>query len=392
MKSIQTDVCIAGGGPAGMLLGLLLAKQGVNVLVLEMHKQFEREFRGEVLQTRFVQMMQQLGLWSELEQQTHVRLAAHDYYRGEERIARVEFADLNAEVPFAAWMPQPVLLGYLQEKAQAYPSFSMWFDAQVKELLQDDTGYNGVLVEHAGEQVEVRARVTIGADGRFSTIRRLGGFEYEYEHHESDYLWFICNMPSDWPASIRLVMTEQRNYILFPRYPDQLQAGIMLPKGQWKQITERGVDALREELRAATPALADFAETLSDFKPFHLLQARQHFVKEWAQDGLLLIGDAAHCALPAGAVGVSLAAATAILAAQVITEALAAGDVSKERLSRLQQQREAEVREIHQTQWRMGGRPPQPGSGKQPLPNFAAGLKKVFVMEKALPVQSGYTF
>lgn len=115
-------------------------------------------------------------------------------------------------------------------------------------------------------------------------------------------------------------------------------------------------------------------------------------VKEWAQDGLLLIGDAAHCALPAGAVGVSLAVGTAILAAQVVTEALLAGDVSKERLRRVQELREAEVRDIHQTQRHMGGRPPQPGSGKQSLPNFAAGMQKVFVQAEPLPVQESFRF
>ncbi|HEU4963209.1 MAG TPA: FAD-dependent oxidoreductase [Bacilli bacterium] len=390
MKTYQTDVCIVGAGPAGMFTALLLAKQGVDVLLLERHPSFDREFRGEVLQIRFVQLMKQLGLNDYLQAQGRsVRIDGHDYYFKNEQTIHIEFQDLNPETPYSLWMSQPVMLDALMRKAQEFPSFQMWFNAGVKELIREEDAVAGVIVEYEGEEVEVRARVTIGADGRFSTVRRLLGAELEYEHYENDYLWFTANKPAGWPNYIRLVAHEKQNYIIFPRYPDTIQAGITMPKGQWKQVQERGIEALRAELADASEAFVDFAAGLTDFEPFHILQARLHFVKEWAQNGALLIGDAAHCAAPTGGIGVSLSVATGVVAAQVVYEALQKGDVSAARLGRVQELRGPEMRRIHETQKHQGR------MGKAQMkhtPEFETRIKKMFVMEDPLPIAPHFIF
>lgn len=391
MKTLQTDVCIVGGGPAGMFMGLLLAKQGVDVLVLEKHPAFDREFRGEVLQIRFVQTAKQVGLLDYLESQgRHVRITGHDYFWQNERVNQIEFPDLCPESPYGLWMPQPVMLSALLEKSREFPTYDMWFNASVKDLIREGDTVAGVIVEREGEEIAVRARVTVGADGRFSTVRRLLGAELEYEYYANDYLWFTANKPEGWPNRIRLFAHPTQNYIVFPRHPNTIQAGITLPKGQWKDVQARGLDALRAELRtAAGDAFAEFAETLEDFTPFHILQARLHYVKGWARHGALLIGDAAHCAAPTGGIGVSLSVGTAIVAAQVVHDALQTGDVSAATLSRLQTLRSPEIRTLHTIQQHQG-RPNK--EGLQPSPEFTARVKKLFVMEEQLPVDERFVF
>lgn len=352
METVQTDVLIAGGGPAGMVLGLLLAKRGIDVLVLEQQATFDREYRGEVLQPRFVQMMQQLNLLTHLEQYPHMRLEAAESYHKDRRLGHVEFRDVSPEIPYAIWMPQPILLQALHDKAQTLPSFRLWFHASAKRLVQENDSTVGLVVEKDGAEIEVRAKVTVGADGRFSTVRRLAQMELEYEHYENDLIWFTSRRPHGEHPTLQIKLSDRHAYIVLPKYPDAVQGGMFLKKGEWKNLQSSGLEPIRAELLAASEAFAEFAGRVQSFREFFLLQARIMYAREWAQNGLLLIGDAAHCASPAGAVGVSLSVATAILAADVISRALADGDVSAARLREVQEMRSPEIRRVHALQMR----------------------------------------
>ena len=182
MNDITTDVCIVGGGPAGMVMGLLLARQGVKVTVLESHKDFAREYRGEVLMPRFIQMMKQVELWEHLQSYPHLTLKHFEFFFKDKLLARVAFSDLSSEAPFAFWMPQPVMLNALLDKAKTFPSFKIVFGAAVRGLLRDNGKAVGAVVEQEGKRFNINARVTVGADGRFSEVRKAGDFEFEYEH------------------------------------------------------------------------------------------------------------------------------------------------------------------------------------------------------------------
>jgi len=346
----KVDVCIAGGGPAGMVLGLLLAHQGVKVLVLERHRNFDREFRGEVLMPRFTQMFRQIGLFDFIEKYPHLKLKEIEIIFKDWHLANFEIAKVAPEAPFALWMPQPVLLGALYDKAKTLPNFDLWFNASAHDLIEENGKVVGVRVDYEGKKVDVRARVTVGTDGRASTVRRSGGFEMEYEDYDFDVMWFTIPRPEGYEQTVRAFLSTGINYLILPKYPDLLQCGLIVPKGEFLRFKEKGIDSIRRELFKAYPILHPFAKDLKDFSHFNVLQARVSYVKRWAKDGCLLVGDSAHTCSPAGAIGVSVAVASAIVAADVIKKAFAANDTSAEFLDQVQNIRGPEVRAIQKMQ------------------------------------------
>jgi 2-polyprenyl-6-methoxyphenol hydroxylase-like FAD-dependent oxidoreductase len=350
MSSIEVDVCIVGGGPAGMLLGNLLARRGVRTLVLEKSPDFEREFRGEVLQPRFMRSMAEVGLDTFILEQPHERFDVGRFYSQGEQIASFRFKDIDPEHPFVMWMTQPVMLRALHEHARQYPSFDLWFDARAHELILDEGKVVGLRVKRDDAEVEVRARLVIGADGRFSTIARLGEFELEYEHYPFDVLWFNVDRPPDVENQISFYISRDAGYISLPKYPNLFQVGMMMNKGAFAEFRRQGIESLRQEIRDAHSWFAGFADTLDDFSAFNVLQAKLNNRTRWARDGLLLIGDAAHTCSPVGAVGVSIAIETAIVAADVILNTPADQPFTAEVLDQVQARRAAAVHRVHRIQ------------------------------------------
>ncbi len=346
----EVDVCVAGAGPAGMILGLLLASQGVRVLVLERHENFDREYRGEVLMPRFVQMMRQIRLFDFLLKYPHLKLDGFEMYVQRRLAAKISVAELSKEAPFILWMPQTVMLNALQEKSKEYPTFELWFNAAVEEPLTEGGRVVGLAATVRGRPVRIGAKVSVGAEGRASVLRHRGGFEMAYEDHDFDIIWFTIPKPEGYDNTVRAFLSANHNYLILPKYPNHVQCGILIETGGYARYLQAGIASLKKELLEAHPMFRSFADSLTDFKPFSVLAARADRVKEWAKDGLILVGDAAHTCSPAGAIGVSVAVATAIVAADVIGDSLRRGDYSKEVLGRVQTLREREVIEIQRVQ------------------------------------------
>ena len=351
----RVSACIVGGGPAGLMLGLLLAKRGVDVLVLEGHEDFEREFRGEVLQPSTSRLLDQLGLLEYIFAQPHLKLT-DGLLRVRGRVAgSLDFRKISPEYPYAIWMPQPVFLEALAKKGASFPGFTCRMGAHVNELIEENGAVVGVRGKlHGKEPFEVRADVVVAADGRFSEVRRLGGFETAYESHDFDLLWFVIDPPPDFKRTIYFSLGTIPSLLMLPKYPNLIQVGLLLQKDEWRVWKQEGVAAVAERLRRLDPVFADFAGRLHDFTPFFPLAVIIALVRDWARDGLLLIGDAAHTMSPAGAIGVNVALSTAAVAAQEIYPRLGRGTIPRDALANVQRLREADVRSLHGLQRGVG--------------------------------------
>ncbi len=350
MTTVHASACIVGGGPAGLMLGLLLAKRGAEVLVLEGHENFDREFRGEVLQPSTAHLLDELGLLDYVKAQPHSILDAGKVRLAGREVGAFAFKRISPEYPYAIWMPQPIFLDALARKAKPFPSFALWMGAKVTRLVEDNGRVVGVSgLRHGKVPFEVRADVVVGADGRHSVVARLGGFTPEYEHHDFDVIWFTIEQPPGWSSTFYVSLGQVRGLML-PKYPHHIQAGILLPTGEWKRWRQDGVAAVAERVRRFDPIFAEFAAGLRDFTPFFPLEGVIRFVKDWARDGALLIGDAAHTMSPAGAIGVNVAMATAAVAAQVLYPRLGKGPIPAEALHDVQRLREEDVRTLHRLQ------------------------------------------
>ena len=354
-SSSRTGACIVGGGPAGLLLGLLLAKRGADVIVLEGHETFDREFRGEVLQPSTARLLDQLGLLPYILEQPHLSLTEGKLLIRGKAAAGFDFKTIAPDYPYAIWMPQPVFLEALAKKAGPFAGFHCWMGARVTELIEEGGAVVGVRgLRHGKEPFEIRADVVVGADGRHSIVRRLGNFVTDYEHHDFDVIWFVVDPPPDWSRTIYFSIGATP-LLLLPKYPDQIQVGLLLHPDEWRSWRKDGVEAVAGRVRRLSPLFTEFAGALRDFTPFVPLPGVILLVRDWARDGLLLIGDAAHTMSPAGAIGVNVALATAAIAAQEIYPRLGRGTIPRSVLARVQELREDDVKTMHRLQ-RAAGR------------------------------------
>ena len=405
MKKYETDVCIIGGGPAGIIAALLLSKAGLRTLVLEQHRDFSREYRGEVLMPRFTQMMRQIGLFSYLETCPHLKMRGLEGFYHNRPFIRLGIDQIAPEAPFTIWMPQTVMLEALYQKCKEQPTFDLWFNSRPKNSIEENGKIAGVIAEKDHEEIEVRAKVVVGADGRFSSARHLGGFELSYESHAFDLVWFTVPQPAGYDQQVRFYLSEGRNYLVLPKYPHSLQVGVVVAPGEFSEFHKKGIDSFRQILlQTRQPLIQEFAKGLKDFHPFNILQAKIERVKTWARDGMVLIGDAAHTCSPAGAIGVSVAVATAIVAAEVIRDCFRKNDFSKQALGKIQEIREPEVLEIHRMQETFSGllRRGSPWMRNIATPAvlfllsraglFRKAQRRLMVMEKPLPVSKDLGF
>ena len=319
---VRTTCCVVGGGPGGAVLALLLARRGVSVTLLEAHPDFDREFRGDTLHPSVMEMLDDLGLAERLLEMRHTEIHSLTLQTATGPFTPADFSRLKTKFPYITMMPQTSFLEFIAAEAARYPNFRLLMGARVRELVEEGGEVRGVRYESEGETREVRAVLTVGADGRGSRVRRLAGFEPVRTSPPMDVLWFKVERKRGDPEDAMGRIGSGRIVILINRF-DYWQAGYVIPKGTFPELRREGIGVLRRDFAELVPEFADRLDHLKDFRQVSLLSVESSRCPRWYRPGLLLIGDAAHVMSPVGGVGINYAIGDAVAAANVLARPLA---------------------------------------------------------------------
>jgi len=326
-----------------MMLGYLLARAGVDVLVLEKHADFLRDFRGDTIHPSTLEIMGELGLLDAFLTRPHQEVRQLAAQIGEERMTLADFTHLPTRCRFVAFMPQWDFLDFLAEQAKRYPSFSLKMQAEITGLLKDGDRVTGLRAKTPEGSLEVHADLVVGADGRHSVVRDLAGLEVEDLGAPMDVLWLrLSKRPDDGTQTLGRIEAG-RFFIMLDR-GDYWQCAFVIPKGGYEELRRRGLEAFRDEIAKLNPALANRMQEIASWDDVKLLTVRVDRLKRWYAPGVLCIGDAAHAMSPVGGVGINLAVQDAVAAANILARPLRQGAVSVALLRQVQERRQLPAR------------------------------------------------
>lgn len=340
---MATRCCIVGGGPAGMMLGYLLGRAGVDTIVLEKHADFFRDFRGDTVHPSTLQVMDELGLIDGFLKLPHQRLQMMDGKFGEASVRIADLRRLKTKYPFIAFMPQWDFLNFLRESGRRFPSLTVRMDAEATDLIISGDTVAGVTATTAEGPIEIRADLTIGCDGRHSIVRQRAGLEVEDIGAPMDVLWFRAGKRADENENLFARLDPGKMMVTFDR-GDYWQCAYVIAKGQYEAVKARGLDAFRGAIIDMAPILKSGMADVKSWDDVKLLTVTINRLKRWSRPGLLCIGDAAHAMSPVGGVGVNLAVQDAVATANLLAEKLANGCPSEDALDAVRRRREFPVR------------------------------------------------
>jgi 2-polyprenyl-6-methoxyphenol hydroxylase-like FAD-dependent oxidoreductase len=345
--TITTKCVIAGGGPAGMMLGFLLARAGVDVVVLEKHADFFRDFRGDTVHPSTLELMYELGLLDEFLKVPHQKIEKLSAQIGDERIAMADLCHLPTHCKFIAMMPQWDFLDFLAKHGERYKTFDLRMKAEAEELIEENGRIVGLRAQTPDGPLAIRADLVVGCDGRHSTVREKAGLKSDDYGAPMDVLWFrLARKAGD--DTDAFGHAEAGKMLVMLNRGDYWQCAYVIPKDGIDEVKAKGLDAFRDSIVQMSPFLADRVGQLKSWDDIQLLSVTVDRLQKWWRPGLLCIGDAAHAMSPIGGVGINMAVQDAVAAANRLAAPLKTGKVTDDDLRAVQERRTLPVRF---TQW-----------------------------------------
>jgi len=349
MNTIQTTCCIVGGGPAGIMAGYLLARGGVPVVVLEKHRDFLRDFRGDTIHPSTMLALKEVGLLDAFLQLPHQEVARFRAFFEDRTVPIADFTHLPPPCRFIAFMPQWDFLNFMAAEGKKYPTFSLLMETEATELIMESGTAKGVRAKSREGEIEVRARVVIAADGRRSILRSQAGLEVLDLQAAIDVLWLrLPREPND-PDEV-LGRFFAGNVLVMINRGEYWQCGYVIDKGEGAAIQAQGLERFRAQLVKSAPFIGERVNALQSWDDVKLLTVAVDRLKTWHRPGLLCIGDSAHAMSPVGGVGINLAIQDAIAAANVLGPQLLAEPNSPLQLAPVQSRREWPTRVLQRLQ------------------------------------------
>jgi 2-polyprenyl-6-methoxyphenol hydroxylase-like FAD-dependent oxidoreductase len=342
-RAIKTRCCIVGGGPAGMMLGYLLGRAGVETIVLEKHADFFRDFRGDTVHPSTLQVMHELGLIEGFLKLPHQQMQKMDARFGDTTIRFADLSRLKANYPFIALMPQWDFLNFLRESGKRFPQLTVMMNADATDLIWSGDTVTGVTADTPEGPVAIHADLTIGCDGRHSIVRPRAKLEVDEIGAPMDVLWFRAGRRPDENESLFGRLERGKMMVTFDR-GDYWQCAYVIAKGQYDAVKARGLDAFRADVVSMAPVLKSGIADVKSWDDVKLLTVAINRLKRWTRPGLLCIGDAAHAMSPVGGVGVNLAVQDAVATANLLAAKLVSGCPSEDELDAVRRRREFPMR------------------------------------------------
>jgi 2-polyprenyl-6-methoxyphenol hydroxylase-like FAD-dependent oxidoreductase len=347
--SIDVQCCIAGGGPAGMMLGYLLGRAGVNTVVLEKHVDFLRDFRGDTVHPSTMQIMQELGLLQDFLKRPHSEIRSFSAEIGDRSFRVADFENVPCECRFIALMPQWDFLNFLLEKGRRFPALKIMMSTEVTGLTEIGGRVTGATAETIDGPIEIRARLVVGCDGRGSRVRTAAALAVQDLGSPIDVLWFRMSKKPDDPKDVLGRLSRDKMIVTIDR-GNYWQCAYVIAKGGSDRVRAVGIEAFRKAVGAGARFLTDRVDELKSFDDVKLLSVAIDRLTTWSKPGLLCIGDAAHAMSPVGGVGINLAIQDAVATANLLASKLKAGTVGNRDLMAVRRRRLFPVRVIQRGQ------------------------------------------